>query len=442
MALPFATRLFLGATFIACLATTADAHQAASVSPIAGVHKPLTLITRADLKLPPRSPLVARLGKSGRPADIAQGQAYSIVMYGPPDRARDSGVGPVGFNNTGQIYGGCIVYSGERFFNFAKSTNYTNCSATSISDASSSNGIYFVGGNVSSLYDPNSSGFVAKLTADGGDKTAGIGSFESSRPDSDVYGVNAAGDAYLTSYSVFNPNEPQIYSTTKRSFRSLPPCLVSGNNMSGDCFQPVKYYDECPFGACELNGNGLILGVDSDNAGFWYIYNPSTNIGISVPDFIDEGESSPSLYVPQLSNYGLVAVATFYEIGSNMPQTGLAVYSFKEGAWIGVIQLAGCTGISLPISMNNGGEVLSYADCSNGGEYFTWDPQNGIQILEIPTPSPYTSIYPLGVNDKGQILISALSSTSPGTFWGVLNPTAGNASTRRKLSSAIRAHRR
>jgi hypothetical protein len=441
MASRFAMQRILGVVAATAVVSAAPvvAAQTRVVSPIAGVHKSLELITRRDLTLPPRGPIMARPARSGGRARIAQGQAYSIVIFGAPKAPNGSSSTPIGFNNTGQIYGSCSVYTGARFLNFPSSA-YSSCSATSMSDASSSTGAFSIGGVVGTPYDPNSSGFVATFTAG---KGGSMRSFESSRPDSDVYSVDAAGDAYLSSYSILDPDEPQVYLSKTRSFQGFPACSTSGNSMAGACFEPVRYYDECPFGGCEHNENGLFLGAASNNPGFWYLYNPSTNSGISVADFIDEGEFSPSLYAPQLSDYGLVVFETYPSFGSQAPQTALAVYSIASQAWNERIGLADCTGISQPISMNNLGEVLGYAvGCPDGNEYFTWDPENGTQVVQGPPSGRFTSIYPLGVNDNGQILISAQTSSSNGTYWGVLNPDANSTSSLRRTSAnSPRPHR-
>ncbi len=89
------------------------------------------------------------------------------------------------------------------------------------------------------------------------------------------------------------------------------------------------------------------------------------------------------------------------------------------------------------VSSDNLGEVLGFDSCSSSSPstYWTWDPTNGIQAVNIPS-NGYSSVQLLGVNDNGQLL-ATLVTTSGSYHWGTFNPVAGSSSARRLHGTSL-----
>lgn len=102
------------------------------------------------------------------------------------------------------------------------------------------------------------------------------------------------------------------------------------------------------------------------------------------------------------------------------------VYSITNGTTtaIPLPKHSSCTS-NFGNSLNNEGEVLGETtNCSSSSDYvaWTWTAKGGLKVLSSELPSnTYESIFPRGVNDAGQVLVTLV--TQKGIWdWGILTP--------------------
>jgi hypothetical protein len=120
------------------------------------------------------------------------------------------------------------------------------------------------------------------------------------------------------------------------------------------------------------------------------------------------------------------------------------VYSGANGTTTAIPSIPGNTcAYYLVLSLSNAGQVLGQtASCGSNSDYvyFTWDPVNGTQNLNAEiNMTGYSYVYPLGVNDNGQILVQ-LYPTTGGSTWGTLNPPAAALRHGRQSLKAASTH--
>ncbi len=399
------------------------------------------------------APFVSSHG--ARPA-IGSGQQYTINNVGAPPNTTNYGPpGPLGFNNTGQMFGtadkkskphsaaDCFIYTDGAFLDPSSSTYVYKCSLSSINDANSNNAFQVVGG-LQNATDPDEAAIVVN-----GSKTSrslSVQQFGATDPRSAIVGVNAAGTGYGYTYNDLTGYPPKTYSpSTKRYTVLQAACAVPGALQNG-CLQSLSSQTSnpvCPFGGCYINA-GSILGSGATAASLFGIFTLATGAYNDLTDSFTDS-SGNSYYInsgyppdPQLTNYGLAGTAS--ESGNYNSQFA-AVYPFAASGWSLLPVLSSNCPTHNVLSLNNSGEVLGFdSNCPNSSPniYWTWHPTSGIQAVNIPSNS-YAAVQLLGVNDNGQLL-ATLQTTAGAYDWGTLNPVGTSSSVRRK--ALLKAHHR
>ncbi len=401
----------------------------------------------------PRPPFVS---SRNRRLFIASGQTYTINDVGAPNPSRyppynpEYGPeGPQGFNNTGQMFGAsyekikgyggtnspktdCLLYDNGAFLDPSASTSIYSCDWYSMNDANT-NGVFEAVGNITNNYNPDATAFVA--TGSIKSSSLPVTQFEAMNPSAALQSVNANGTGFGYTYDTFVPGSiaSAVYSPTTKKFTALQPvCVAPGASQNG-CLQYLdglgpRYL--CSFGGCSINATYLLGGTT--NSSNFELYSLSGAPPVFIPSgFTDGNGNGNSLNAPlELTNYGLVA-ADFATLSGPNSGPYVAVFPAGGSAWQVLPSLSdGCPSHFL-VSSNNSGEVLGFDSCSSSGPntYWTWDPTNGIQAVNIPANS-YSAVQLLGVNDNGQLL-ATLVTTSGSYHWGTFNPVGGSSSTRR-----------
>jgi hypothetical protein len=365
----------------------------------------------------PPSPGIHTAG--GRP-HLQSGQMYTINDVGTPP-ATLTGSTPVAFNNSGQILGSayqtkkktddCVLYTGSgTFADVSTPATDLECSPNGLSSADSNGVLRFVG-YLNTPYEQSSIAFSGTYTVS--TATATFTPYTANVP-SLLSGVNvsgeAVGDAYYSPFSGFSTSEPLfvLLPAAKTLTLAQPQCTTSKTGCSSGAAG-----NACPFGGCAINDGGTTLSRDlATGKPLTYIYGQSgSGKDLSI---------KPS-NTPQINNAGQV-VYDVYNSLSGLYTT--YIYATATSVTTTIPKIPGYPCSYMPLSMSNNGQVLGTTSC---GIYWTYDPVNGTQNLntEIPTNS-YQDVYPLGINDNGQILVALYTATGA-THWGTLNPPAAAA---------------
>jgi hypothetical protein len=187
----------------------------------------------------------------------------------------------------------------------------------------------------------------------------------------------------------------------------------------------------CPFGGCVINDRNEVLGYDFATV--------APNVAKLAVYTAGKASSLDDLPITLNYAYGQTVCCTVFAFndrddilfsandkvfdGTPIP----AIYNIASGKKT-IIPLAtpSCPkGVTYgqPLSMNNKGEVLGTYDCPTGPDgYFTWDAASGTHDLGSQIPNTNLTLYPIGVNDSGQILIGLVSGSV--TTWGTLDPVS------------------
>ncbi len=408
---------------------------AAAVLPIVG----FMAMTQASAALHgDNRPVVARpappaiRGTDVRPK-LGAGLTYTIADDGAPPTKTYSSARPVAFNNSGQIlgvgdpikkagYADCLLNTAVgKFLDLTPSTTDFSCAPFSISSVDPT-GVARVVGQLDTPYQQNPVAFAATFTVATG--KGAVSAFTSNVP-SALYSVNlsgeAVGDADYTPQGGFYTTQPLFVlpAASTKLVVAQPQCTVYAQYCGELAEQGV-----CVFGGCNINDAGIILAYDYFSGYYMtYVYGQPTS-AIDLP-------LSASNQAYALNNAGQIL---YYPPGET--QTLTAIYSIPAGTTTTIPALDGdtCNGY-YPLSISNTGQVFGYySGCTSG--YWTWDSVNGTQDIATELPkNSYTEIYPLAVNDNGQILVT-LYPAKGGVHWGTLNPPAAATVKPR----AIRAH--
>ncbi len=401
------------------------------------------------------APFVSSHG--ARPA-IGSGQQYTINDVGAPPNTTNYGPpGPLGFNNTGQMFGtadkkskphsaaDCFIYTDGAFIDPSSSTYVYKCSLFSINDANSNNAFEVVGG-LQNATDPDEAGIVVNSSKTS--RSLSVKQFGATDPRSGIVAVNASGTGYGYTYNNLTGNPPKTYSpSTKRYTVLQAACAVPGALQNG-CMQSLSSQTSnnvCPFGGCYINNGGVVLGSGATAASLLGLFTLANGAYNDLPDSFTDS-SGNSYYInsgyppdPQLTNYGLAGTAS--ESGNFNSQFAV-VYSFAASGWSVLPVLPANCSTHNVLSFNNSGEVLGFdSNCPNSSPniYWTWDAANGIAAVNIPSNS-YAAVQLLGVNDNGQLL-ATLQTTAGAYDWGTLNPVGGTSSSARR-KDLLKAHHR
>jgi hypothetical protein len=417
----------------------APVQASVSFSPAARV-RPAGPIARTFVAKP-KAPLL----HPARRGAIVTGQTYTIVDVGAPSSTKFTNATPVGFNNTGQMYGtaaanatapgtgpACLAYTGAAFIGLTSPTTIQGCQPAGISDAAS--GFFTIVASVQSFVNPNPSAFAATTRVNGRSTAAKpFASF----PFSAIDGINGAGTIFGHSFNAAFPQGAEAvpyYFSGSAPAALQPACVVPGNGQ-GNCLSLYEYQPSfgaypCPFGGCTIAPNGTLLVYDG-SSGTYALSAPLAAQWYDVPQTITDGNGYANNFVDlQESNYGILAMDDI--TSPNLVGIATAAFVIGTTAWAVVPSLATSCTEHVPLSENNAGEILGYdtaCGVSTDAGYWTWDPVNGVQHLIMPASTTYSSALPLGVNDNGQILVALNLAAGGPVHWGTFNPVAAAKAT-------------
>ncbi len=446
-------RLALALVFVLGSAATGHAVAAADVA---------TLRSKAEAATHYRPGI---RGNAPRPFAAAT-PAYTIHNVGAP--AYTGGSLPLGFNNTGQIFGfaynvhgytgpiDCVIWTGTVFERLpfpvvTVSTAYhnanTRCMPAGIDDANAATGAYEIVGSVQEEYTFNPNAFAVVAVASAFKKSSIYYPYSPSA----MVGVNSAQTSLATaefSRDTVADIHGQLYFTATGAVDALSQLQAPASPNA-----PLEHYliptvaNACPFGGCAINGAGEVLGYDyttvndysTATAALYTLGKPASLVHLPIQDVlgIEQNDNTYQVAVVfpvALNNAGQLV---YYDTDLGSP----VLYNVASGAKTVISVLPpGCSAPSAaPISLNNLGEVLGVvSNCPNYSGYFTWDSVHGTQFLNAEIPASAYTLFPLGVNDRGQILVT-LQTSAGVNDWGTLDPVAGGsakAQSQRRAGSA------
>jgi hypothetical protein len=386
--------------------------------------------------------------------------SYAIVDVGAPPAGTYLSSAPIGFNNTGQIYGiasrkakelpavghvdqSCLVWTGSKFVDLEPSLTVTGCTPYGINSADSASGNYTVVGTFTDIHHdaadlPNNGAtdaFSAQLSASGVKAVPYYDHYPAA-----LYGVNSA--AVGVGFSAMYPAAggvyyPMIVTGPAETMTLLEPSCAP---QTLECPAPLQRQSrldgeplaECAFGGCTIDDGGVVLTAQSDGTSLSSdlelvsIGSTSKPVLFELP--LGNGRIS---YAVSINNAGRVLYFTENLDAAHDPVTA-AVYDPGSGKSTILPPVAGTSCAHyFPISMNDLGQVLGYTSyCSGKAFYWTWDSVNGTRNLSAEIPASSFTIEPLGINDEAQILVS-LATASGTIHWGTLQPLKTSSSSPR-----------
>jgi hypothetical protein len=380
---------------------------------------------------------------------VAASPAYAIRDIGMPSPDTYPSSAPVGFNNTGQIFGvalragksdrlsylsdtDCLVWTGLTFVDVEASLTVQRCMPYAMNSATSSGAFTVVGAFNDIRHLPPDQGyanayddaFTATIGASGSVTTVPFYQYSPAA----LFGINAAGIAVGISYNPIQPRTLFVTAPGERLAYLQPNCSATVG-----CIVAIQFLlkrsdgqptGQCAFGGCSINASGTVIGVDTATYALY------TN-GVAG--------SKVDLPVPAGRFGAVVALNDASQITYFIGPTAF-LYDANAGTTTAIPPVAGTScGYYTPISLNNSGTVLGFAsDCKSKPFYFTWDPGHGTQDLNLQIPANAYTIKAFGINDNGQILVS-LRTSAGATHWGTLDP-AGAPATPRGMGAKERRH--
>ncbi len=428
----------LAAAFAALSLAPADARAGARFA----AALPDAFVQKIQTAKPPPLSLRGR-----RPA--ASGPVYTIVDDGAPSSSTYALQNPVAFNDTGQIVGvatdavkgnhyTCEFFDGSRYRNISSSSSITDCNPYAMNDANPASGSIDVAGAVVSTYSYASQTKAFYSTITPGLEAVGTTVF-GANDSSYLTGVNAAGAAiglgYYRPVTGFASTYPAFFlASGTLALQLLQPACTTAAPGCG-----IVTNVACAFGGCSIAADGSLLLLDVASQTY-EILAPSG--AVRYPNL---GPSANLNGAPIMNDSGQLLYATASTAG-NVTTIVTKIYSVATGASTVVPPIAGnsCTEY-VPTSFNNVGQVLGYTtNCprSDGG-FFVYDAANGTQDLLEDLPTGSVSVDPVGINDRGQILVQ-LAQPSAVSHWGILQPSASpnvRERARKRLSKPLPAGR-
>ncbi len=389
---------------------------------------------------------------------------YAITDDGMPAAGTYSSSAPLGFNNTGQIYGiaarkakadptvghidqSCLLWTGSKYVDLAPSLIVTACSPYGMNSADPTAGTYTVVGSFRDDHHDGTDAFSAHVDASG---TSKLVPYYDHFPAA-LYGVNRGGTAVgysfvRTDYYAF-PG-PMFVTAPPEFMNILQAGCVSFKSFCLDPLQllpPSFQHDgeplpQCPFGGCSINDSGNVLGYDGAYGNLQRHYGSSYgvySIGSGSLTSLYGLDSLSPVFLVSMNNANQILYFRQTYVDPNTYPISANLYDVATGAVTIIPPVAGTSCQHyFPISLNNAGAVLGFTSyCKQKAFYWTWDPVHGTQNLSAAIPVNAYSIKPLGINDNAQILVS-LQTAAGATHWGTLDPLAGTGAHASNLKKA------
>jgi hypothetical protein len=380
--------------------------------------------------------------------------SFAITDDGMPAAGTYSSSAPVGFNNTGQIYGigarkakadptvghidqSCLLWTGSKYVDLAPSLIVTACTPYSINSADAASGSYTVVGSFIDVHHYTTDAFAAHLDASGISKLV---PYYDHYPAA-LYGVNGSGTA--VGYSSI-ASDYKLFPGPM--FVTAPPELM--NILQAGCFklkqfclEPLQLLNpkhrlygepslQCAFGGCTINDGGTVFGSYDQPYQYIGLYTPSAPVPFQALPYNFDPQNGVNFFVSLNNANQLLYFQQQYINGATPVFAKIFNVATNVVTLIPPVAGTSCRHY-FPISMNNAGAVLGFTSyCTRKAFYWTWDPVHGTQNLGAAIPVNAYSIKPLAINDNGQILVS-LQTAAGVTHWGTLDPLTSGTSARR-----------
>ena len=382
--------------------------------------------------------------RSSQRSRAASAPSYTIHNVGYPSGLTSST--PGGFNDTGQIFGlvnlppgsgyaqDCRLWTGFVFVRLPLPAT-GSCTALAINDANAGTGQYEVVGFETEPFAVNTRAFAA-IAGPGGFVKATI--YYANSP-SIMVGVNASQISVAS--AAFERDrlgdlDGSLYFTTKSAGSALAtlqtPAAANAppiHNLlpTAPTYDPA-FPNPCAFGGCTINAANEVLGFDALTKNLatqtYTLAVYTVGNATSLRHLPLSGSLSPQDDTPVAFNNTDRLV--YLDSMTNEP----AVLDIDTGAKTTLPVLpAGCPAYAqgIPLSMNDLDEVVGFnTGCTATNAYWTWDPVHGVRYLASEIPASAYTLFPLGVNNNGQILIRLVDPNGVDD-WGTLDPVSSPA---------------
>ena len=375
---------------------------------------------------------------------------YTLRDVGAPPPSAYPSSEPIGFNNTGQIFGiatsaakedrvgfasdfDCLVWTGARFVDISSAGTFESCAPFAIDGADPTSKAFTVVGRFRDIYhaptpdyqtvlDTAQVAFAANVSSATG--TVAFSPYYAYDP-SGFFGINSGGQklGYAQDFPAFTQPELAL-GASGDSFAFVRPACADAAS-SAFCPAPIQLLKPfsngqptgyCAFGGCTIDDDGNVLGVD-ENAASYLIARAG------VPSSAKDLALSSSVHAVAMNQPGKILYG--FTVTSGAGIVGAALFDIAS-ATSTVLPPASGTSCNYyyPISMNHTGEVLGFTGgCKGSHFYWLWDAIHGTRAVTATVPKGGTSFAAYGVNDAGAILVS-FAAPDGTTHWGTLQPGA------------------
>jgi hypothetical protein len=240
-------------------------------------------------------------------------------------------------------------------------------------------------------------------------------------------GVNTAGEASGTGTQkpIGKNVEGSGYFVVPPGSNDFIPLQPQCVGLTEACLEPNDILTSCHFGGCSIDNAGLLLGSDrATRRPMTYTYGRPDS-GRDLP-FAYSAPSNPLTPQLVLNDSGQVLYNTLVS-GAVVPY--VFAIATSQSKRIPPLPNNSCSSY-IASSMNDEGDVLGYTTtCTQPGDavFWTWSARGGIVNLNARVQlGPYSSVYPIGINNHGSILAMLYRSTSNDGDWGTLEPISAD----------------
>ena len=393
----------------------------------------------------PERPKVS-MGPSGGAATTP----YTLLDVGAPPPSAYPSSEPIGFNDTGQIFGiatsaakkdrigfasdfDCLVWTGARFVDITPAATFEACAPFAIDGADPASKAFTVVGRFRDIYheltadyqsvvDTSQVAFAANVSST--TATVAFSPYYAYDP-SGFFGINSGGLklGYAQDVPAFTQAELAVGAASDTFAFVRPTCADAAS--SALCPLPIQSLKPfsngqptgyCAFGGCTIDDDRNVLGVDPQ-AGSYLIAQAG------VPSSAKDLTLSSSVHAVAMNQPGKILYGFTVTNGAGI--VGAAVFDIASATSTVLPPVSGTScNYYYPISMNHTGEVLGFTGACKGSHfYWLWDAIHGTREVTAAVPKGATSFAAYGVNDAGAILVSFVAPDGT-THWGTLQPAA------------------
>ncbi len=388
--------------------------------------------------------------------------SYTLLDVGAPPSSVYPSSEPIGFNDTGQIFGiatstakedrvgfasdfDCLVWTGARFVDISPAGTFESCAPFAIDGADPTSKAFTVVGRFRDIYhapspyyyslgDPAQVAFAANVSAATG--TFAFSPYDAYDP-SGFFGINSSGVKVGYAQDVAASTQAEVaVGAAGDTFAFVRPACADAAS-SALCPLPIQSLKRfsngqptgyCAFGGCTIDDDRNVLGVDAQTGSY-------SIARVGVPSSAKDLALSSSVHAVAMNQPGKILYG--YTVTSGAGIVGAALFDIPSATSTVLPPVSGTScDYYYPISMNHTGEVLGFTGaCKASHFYWTWDAVHGTREVTAAVRAGGKSFQAYGVNDAGAILVS-FAARDGTTHWGTLQPAAsGNAAEATNRSS-------